>query len=338
MVRNKILIVDDITENIQVVANVLRDEGYNLSYAKDGKTALERVEKTDFDLILLDVMMPDMDGFEVCDKLKANPKTNEIPIIFLTGKADTQSIVEGFKRGGVDYITKPFNAEELKVRVQIHISLRNAYEKLEIESKRNEELLKNILPQYAINSLKDNGVVDAKNYENVTIMFTDFSGFTKKTADIDPKLLIDELNIIFTAFDDIMEKYNCERIKTIGDAYMAIGGLAKDCNGAQNIVLAAKEIINYLKCFKGKITDKWNIRIGINSGKVTGGIVGVKKYAFDYFGETVNLASRMEKLSNDNRINITENTRKIVENLFELEDRGLIDVKGFGPTQMYFVK
>jgi len=338
MVRNKILIVDDITENIQVVANVLRDEGYNLSYAKDGESALERLEKVNFDLILLDVMMPDMDGFEVCDKLKANPKTQEIPIIFLTGKADTQSIVEGFKRGGVDYITKPFNAEELKVRVQIHISLRNAYEKLEIESKRNEELLRNILPQYAINSLKDNGIVKAKNYENVTIMFTDFSGFTKTTADIEPELLINELNIIFTAFDDIMEKYNCERIKTIGDAYMAIGGLAKDCNGAQNIVLAAQEIINYLKCFKGQITDKWNIRIGINSGNVTGGIVGVKKYAFDYFGETVNLASRLEKLSGENQINISENTHKIVKDLFEFENRGLIDVKGFGPTQMYFIK
>ncbi len=338
MVRNKILIVDDITENIQVVANVLRDEGYNLSYAKDGKTALERLEKVDFDLILLDVMMPEMDGFEVCDKLKANPRTNEIPIIFLTGKADTRSIVEGFKRGGVDYITKPFNAEELKVRVQIHISLRNAYEKLEIESKHNEELLKNILPEYAINSLKNKGHVKAMNYENVTIMFTDFSGFTKITADIEPELLINELNIIFTAFDDIMEKYNCERIKTIGDAYMAIGGLAKDCNGAQNIVLAAKEIIDYLKCFKGNITDKWNIRIGINSGKVTGGIVGVKKYAFDYFGETVNLASRMEKLSGINRINITEYTYEILKDLFKFENRGLIDVKGFGPTQMYFVK
>lgn len=338
MVRNKILIVDDITENIQVVANVLRDEGYNLSYARNGKTALERVEQTDFDLILLDVMMPEMDGFEVCDKLKANNKTSEIPIIFLTGKADNKSIVEGFKHGGVDYITKPFNADELKVRVQIHISLRNAYEKLDTESKKNEELLRNILPEYAINSLQHDGVVHAKTYEHVTIMFTDFSGFTKITADIDPKILIGELNIIFTAFDDIMEKYNCERIKTIGDAYMAVGGLAKDCNGAQNIVLAAKEIIKYLECFKGNITDKWDIRIGINSGKVTGGIVGVKKYAFDYFGETVNLASRMEKLSGVNRINISENTREIIKDLYKFEDRGLIEVKGFGPTQMYFVK
>ncbi len=279
-----------------------------------------------------------MDGFEVCDKLKANPKTNEIPIVFLTGKADNKSIVEGFKRGGVDYITKPFNADELKLRVHIHISLRNAYEKLETESKKNEELLRNILPEYALESLKNNGNVHAKNYENVTIMFTDFSGFTKITADIEPELLIDELNIIFTAFDDIMEKYNCERIKTIGDAYMAIGGLAKDCNGAHNLALAAKDILDYLKCFKGKITDKWNIRIGINSGKVTGGIVGVKKYAFDYFGETVNLASRLEKFSGVNRINISEHTHKIVKDFFEFEDRGLIDVKGFGPTQMYFIK
>jgi len=336
--NNKILIVDDIAENIQVVANVLKNEGYNLSYAKDGLSALEKITKTNFDLILLDVMMPELDGFDVCDRLKSNPKTADIPVIFLTGKADTQSIVEGFRHGGVDYITKPFNADELKVRVKIHLSLKKAYKKIEKEKNKNEELLSNILPSYAINSLKESGNVPAKNFKEVTILFTDFNNFTKTTAHVNPELLIEELNIIFTEFDDIMEKHNCERIKTIGDAYMAVGGLAKDCNGAKNMTEAAKDIIKYLSAYESKIAGRWNIRIGMSSGRVTGGIVGVKKYAFDYFGETVNLASRMEKFSENNRINVSGFTYELIKPYYKFENRGLIDIKGFGPTQMYFIK
>jgi class 3 adenylate cyclase len=119
---------------------------------------------------------------------------------------------------------------------------------------------------------------------------------------------------------------------------MAVGGLAKDNDGANNTILAAKEILNYITNFKSEITDKWNIRIGLSSGKVTGGIVGIKKYAFDYFGETVNLASRMEKNCKSNKINISEFTYELTKDNFKFIDRGKIEVKGFGLTQMYFVK
>ncbi|GJM61012.1 hybrid sensor histidine kinase/response regulator [Persicobacter diffluens] len=127
----KILIVDDIPKNIQVAANILKQENYNITFAKSGPQALEKIEKIEFDLILLDVMMPEMDGFEVCRRIKEDPKNQGIPVIFLTAKTESESIVKGFEVGGIDYVTKPFNGIELLARVRNHINLRNTQKELE---------------------------------------------------------------------------------------------------------------------------------------------------------------------------------------------------------------
>lgn len=127
---SKILIVDDMPKNIQIVANILKNEGYQMTFARDGKTALEKIRQIDFDLVLLDIIMPEMDGFEVCNRLKQTQKTNELPIIFLTAKNDADSIVKGLESGAVDYINKPFNDAELKARVRTHLQLKQMREKL----------------------------------------------------------------------------------------------------------------------------------------------------------------------------------------------------------------
>ena len=331
--KSKILIVDDISKNIQLAANILKTEGYNLSFAKNGKTAIERCSVVDFDLILLDVMMPDMDGFEVCEILKKDDKTKDIPIIFLTGKTDTESVIKGFEIGGVDYITKPFNGAELKIRVQTHINLR-------IEQQRNFDLLNNILPIKAINHLKENNKVPADKYENVAILFSDLKDFTETSSRIEPEEMLTELNDIFTSFDTIMEHHHCERIKTIGDAYMAVSGLCSTLsneNSTDNIVRAAIEMQFYLKNRKSLINKQWEMRIGINTGSVIGGIVGVKKYMYDIFGETVNIAARMEQFSKPGKINLSEKSYNIVKINYDFEKREIIKVKGVGMSQMYFL-
>lgn len=138
--NHKILIVDDVSRNIQVVAQILQPEGYQISFAKDGPTALDRVKHSDFDLILLDIMMPGMDGYEVCRQLKADPRTQPIPVIFLTAKTETDDLVRGFEAGAVDYVSKPFNGTELLARVQTQLRLR------ESEKERlKKEKLKSIL-------------------------------------------------------------------------------------------------------------------------------------------------------------------------------------------------
>lgn len=126
----KLLIVDDVSQNIQVLGSILRDHGYAISFAMDGKRALELTAKEKFDLILLDIMMPELDGYDVCTILKQDPLTRNIPVIFLTAKTEIDSIVKGFKKGAVDYITKPFYSEELLSRVQTHLELKTTREKL----------------------------------------------------------------------------------------------------------------------------------------------------------------------------------------------------------------
>jgi len=142
--KSKILIVDDVAKNIQVVASILSEEGYLMTFARSGKIALELADENSFDLILLDIMMPEMDGFQVCTSLKSNRATREVPIIFLTAKVDTESIVRAFEMGGVDYVTKPFNAAELKARVKTHIALKQTVEQLRVEideRRRSQEAL-----------------------------------------------------------------------------------------------------------------------------------------------------------------------------------------------------
>ena len=334
MDKSKILIVDDISKNIQLAASILKGENYNLSFATNGKMALQRCSVVEFDLILLDVMMPDMDGFEVCEKLKQDDRTKDIPIIFLTGKTDTESVIKGFEIGGVDYITKPFNGAELKIRVQTHINLR-------LEQRKNFKLLNNILPVKAIQHLKNNDRVPAEKYKNVAILFSDLKKFTEVSSTVTPEEILNELNDIFTNFDEIMEHHHCERIKTIGDAYMAVSGMCESTaneNSTDNILRAAIEMQYYLKNRKSLINNQWEMRIGINTGNVIGGIVGVKKYMYDIFGETVNIAARMEQFSKPGKINLSEKSYNIIKDKYDFEKREIIKVKGVGLSQMYFLE
>jgi len=141
--RNTILIVDDIPKNIELAANILQAKNYNITFATSGEAALEKVKSINFDLILLDVMMPGMDGFEVCKRLKSDPETKEIPVIFLTAKSETENVVQGFELGAVDYVTKPFSTEELLARVKTHINIRKKYlEKVHLEN----QLLSDVQP------------------------------------------------------------------------------------------------------------------------------------------------------------------------------------------------
>ena len=164
-IRYRVLIVDDVPKNIQVAANILQKSGYQMAFAQDGPTAIEQTRKNRFDLILLDIMMPDMDGFEVCRRIKEQPACREIPIIFLTAKNDSDSIVEGFHLGAMDYLTKPFNGAELEARVKTHLELYRSKEKLKAvnqrlsieigERRRAEEELKRSQEEYRQMSIHD---------------------------------------------------------------------------------------------------------------------------------------------------------------------------------------
>lgn len=204
---------------------------------------------------------------------------------------------------------------------------------------KSDQLLLNILPLGIANDLKEKGKTEPKIFEHVTACFVDIVDFTQKSSKIEPKVLIDELNQIFTAFDNIIEANGCERIKTIGDSYMAVSGLPEfNPAHARQVVASCIEMMRYIRIRNNESPLKWEIRAGVHTGEVIAGVVGVKKYIYDVFGDTINTASRMESKSEPMKINISESTYQLVRDLFETEPRGEIDVKGKGMLRMYFVK
>lgn len=349
-----ILIVDDNLKNIQILGQHLQERGYEIAVATNGEEAIDWSEKDSFDLILLDIMMPGIDGYQVCKKLKSNERSKETPIIFLTAKTDIDSIITGLNLGAVDYVTKPFNHSELLARVKTHIELKKAKEELTflndmllIEKGKSDKLLLNILPEKVAHDLKEDGYTTPEKYDNVTVFFSDFINFTDRSSKINPRLLIDELNDIFTSFDEIMEKNSCERIKTIGDAYLSVCGLPKpDDNHVINIIDSAIEIIDYLKQRNASKPNglTWQMRIGIHSGEVVAGVVGRKKFIYDVFGDTVNTASRMETNGESMKINISETTHSLLNEKYIdailpyiFEERPSVQIKGKGNCNMYFL-
>ena len=209
------------------------------------------------------------------------------------------------------------------------------------ERQKSEKLLLNILPKKVADDLKKFGKTEPENFENCSVYFSDIVSFTSTSENLEPKYLIEELSDMFTTFDGIMDKYGCERIKTIGDAYMAVSGMPVPAEKhAENMIDAALDILDALT-ERGKAAEiNWRIRIGINSGKIVGGVVGVKKYLYDVFGDTINTASRMESNSEPMRLNISPSTYEIVKDQtdkYVFTERAAIEVKGKGMLKMYFV-
>jgi adenylate cyclase len=207
------------------------------------------------------------------------------------------------------------------------------------EKAKSEALLLNTLPAKVVEDLKLKGATEPEAFEWVTVLFSDLVDFTIQAAQLDPKVLIAELNDLFSAFDAIIDRHGCERIKTIGDAYLAVCGMPQaDPGHAEKMCRAALEILAFVEERNRSAARTWRIRIGIHTGKVVGGVVGVRKYIYDVFGDTINTAQRMESHSEPMRINVSEATHARTLDTFTFSVRPLIEVKGKGPMQMYFLE
>jgi adenylate cyclase len=340
-----ILVVDDNGSNRDVLARRLTREGHKVVTAANGAAALDLTGRQDFDIILLDLIMPGMSGFEVLRHLKATERTSDIPVIVISALDELDSVVRCIEAGAEDYLTKPFNPILLRARVGASLEkkwLRDREKKfiadLEHEKRRSEALLLNILPQKIVDRIRDGEKLIADRILEATILFCDLVGFTVLSQELPADRLIDFLSKIFSAFDHLAAEQEVEKIKTIGDAYMAVAGIPEpQSDHAARIAMLGLHMIDAVDTIASANDLKVRARIGIHTGPVVAGVIGTHKFAYDVWGDTVNTASRMESHSLPGRIQVSAATRLALVDRFDFEGRGTIEIKDKGMMETFFL-
>ena len=481
-----LVIIDDDVDTRRLLSRLLTQQGYHLREATSAEAGLAAIGQQPPDLILLDIVLPDLDGYTLCQRLKANPATRDVPVIFISSLADSLDKVKAFQSGGADYIAKPFSVQEVLVRVQNQLYLaqqrqqlhqknqqlqREMEERIQIDKarqaaelnyrslfenstvgifkasasgqflsvnpsmarlfgydvadmitvvenisrqiyvqpKRREELLVylsrfdkitdaesevfrqdgstfwvsediwrvfdpegtllyyegivhdiserrqmenelrqqrqqadrllvNILPYRIAQRLKTGARTIAESLDHVSVLFADLVDFTAASTEMSPRQLVKLLNEVFSMFDQLAEFYHLEKIKTIGDAYMVAGGLPTP-QGDPDAAIAhfALDIGEAIQQFPRPDGECFKIRIGISTGPVVAGVIGRRKFAYDLWGDTVNLASRMEATGASQRIQVTPDLYEKLKDKFLFEPRGQVAVKGRGQMTTYWL-
>jgi adenylate cyclase len=279
----QILIVDDEETQQLFTRKILEKEGYLVIEASNGQECLEIFQENSPDIVLLDAMMPVMDGFTCCAQLKANPKTQKVPVLMITALDDRKSVNQAFEVGATDYVTKPIHWPVLIQRVRRLIQQSQLHQELIESQEKTQKLLLNILPESIAKRLQAESpgdLVIADHFPNVSVLFADMVGFTKLASAISPIKLILKLNSIFSEFDKLTEEYGLEKIKTIGDGYMVASGLPipRD-DHADAIVEIAVAMQQAMARLNAQTQEFHSLRIGIHSGPVVAGVIGIKSSA-----------------------------------------------------------
>jgi class 3 adenylate cyclase len=349
----KVLVVDDSRTLRKLLIRELNSVGItNIQEAGDGVEALEKIRAETFDLMLLDMEMPEMDGLETLKAVKSSPELRYLPIIVVSGSEHFERTIECIQVGAEDYLPKPFDPVLLRARVfsslekkrlrdvdrERIIQLQHEKELLNIEQMKTEKLMLNILPKPIAERLKKGESNISGSYPEVTILFSDLSGFTKMASNKTASELVKLLNDLFGRFDRRAEHLGLEKIKTIGDAYMAAGGLPIPRSDHAHIVAdMALGMFEDLAAFNADNGIELQMRVGLNSGPVVAGVIGFTKFSYDLWGNTVNTASRMESTSLVGRVHMTPATAELVKDAFEVEERELVECKGLGQILTSFL-
>lgn len=349
-----VLVVDDSRTMRLALIRALNAIGFhNIKEATNGRHALEMVHAQSFDLMLLDMEMPEMNGMEVLVALKADREAGGLPVIVISGAEQIESAVNCIELGAEDFLPKPFNPTLLRARVTSSVEkkrlrdldrlrlaqLREEKELLEIEKDKSERLLLNILPRLIAERLKHGEHTIANGHAMVTVMFADLVGFTALSRRTPPAELVGILNGIFTAFDLLVEKHGLEKIKTIGDSYMLAGGIPLERpDHAEAVADIALEMIDALDRLNHENGTELKMRVGINTGPIVAGVIGKRKFTYDLWGDTVNLASRMESSGLPGMIHVSESTHRALQESFVLTERGITQCKGIGDVLTYFLQ
>src|SRR6266571_3383643 len=308
-----ILIVDDNEDNRYTLQLLLETDGHErIASAASGSEALALIEKEKFSLVLLDLMMPDMNGDEVLKQIKSDPDKRDIPVVMISADTDVEKVSQCIELGADDYLPKPFNPTILRARIAAALrrhslrALENDYVgKIETEKRHSENLLRNILPAEIASRLRNGESNIADHFDDATVVFADIVGF---------------LNQLFSEFDKLAEDVGVEKIKTIGDNYMAVSGVPTPrSNHARMAAKFALDTIAATGRLRSRLPVSFTIRVGLHSGPVMAGVIGTRKFAYDVWGDTVSIAARMEAAGAPNRVLASAATVKALGNDYNLD-------------------
>ena len=331
----RILVVDDNEDNRFTLSRRLKKNGYRqLETAVNGIDALAKIRSQPFDLVLLDIMMPEMDGYEVLETVKKDESLRHIPIIMISAADELESVVKCIELGAEDFLPKPFNATLLRARVSASLEKKQLRDQEEAyraqilaEQKRTDELLHAIIPATAVRELKETGVVRPRNYEGVGILFCDIVGFTAYCDRNLPETVVAHLQALIEAFEAIVEDHQMEKIKAIGDAFMATSGLLRP---VEVPLLTAVRCGLEMSRIAGTMEPNWEVRIGLHFGPVVAGIVGKQQFLFDVWGDTVNIAARLVEHGTPGAVAMTAAAWEEIKEECDSRALGVIDIKGKG--------
>ena len=341
----RILVVDDTEANRDLLSRRLSRNGHLVDTVGSGRSALQSAAKSEYDLILLDLMMPEMNGLEVLTRLKADPAVQHIPVMMISALDEIESIVTCIEAGAEDYISKPFDPVLLSARIEASLERKRLRDReqaflnqLKVEKDKTESLLFNILPETIIRRIRQGEVKIADRFTEATILFSDLVEFTGLANRCSPSRIVEILNHLFSSFDALASRLKLEKIKTIGDAYMVAGGLPEENpRHATAVAQMALGMLEIVQETGKRFDEKLEVRIGIHSGEVVAGLIGRHRSIYDVWGDTVNTASRLESSGLPNRIQISDSTYRQVKDSFACELRGPVEIKGKGMILTYFL-
>ncbi len=337
MSESTVLIIDDNLSRQAQLEQILDPLPCTVIRTDTSEKALDILRYTEVSVIILDYNLKGMELHSFMDQIRNDPSSEDVHVILTLDELHRKShIADLYRSGAVDYIERPFQPETIRSMVKVFVRL---FQK----SKKVKELLLNILPREIASELEHSGKVKPKRYGSASVFFADFVSFSRRTKEMSPVELVNILDQFFAGFDRVITRFQLEKIKTIGDAYMAVGGVPeKRKENPVLTTLAALEIARQMDQHwrvQNKLGKQhWELRIGIHTGPLVAGVIGKKKFAFDIWGDTVNIASRICSHCDPGKVNISAATYEKIKDYFECEYRGEIEGKNVGHVGMYFVK
>jgi adenylate cyclase len=338
-----ILVVDDNEDNRYTLTRRLRRQGYeNVAVATNGREALDLVCRRPFDLILLDIMMPEMNGYEVLERLKSDDKLRHVPVIMISALTELDSVVRCIELGAEDYLPKPFNNVLLGARIGASLERKRLHDReaqhlaeIDRQRVRADELLHAILPAAAVRELRNEDRVSARRYDDVTVLFGDLVGFTSYCERNPPDEVVASLDRLVAEFEEIAARHRLEKIKTMGDSFMATGNLLEPHpDPVMASIGCAFDMAEAARSNPGN----WQLRVGIHIGPVVAGVIGRTKFNFDLWGDTVNVAARLSQFGSEGAVYLTGDAWRRIDGRCAGDPLGPIPLKGKGELEVHLCR